>query len=87
LIRIWVQNVILIIQNVLNSDLILISNDKQKINDPNGNKNLFTELQEIDNFVIYVNGIENIIISKIAKFVSNKIIDDCNKPSENCNRY
>lgn len=68
-----------------NTDLILISSDKQKINDPNGNKNLFTELQEIDNFVIYVNGVQNIIISKIAKFVSNKIINDCNKPSENCN--
>jgi hypothetical protein len=58
-------------------NLILISSDKQKIKDPNGNKNLFTELKEIDNFVIYVNGIQNIIITELSKFVAKYIVDSC----------
>jgi hypothetical protein len=59
------------------TDLILISSDKQKINDPNGNKNLFTELKEINNFAIYVNGIQNIIITELSKFVAKYIVDSC----------
>jgi len=70
-----------------NTNLILISSDKQKINDPNGNKNLFTELKEIQNFVIYVNGIENILISKTAKFISDKIITTCGLSDCNPSKY
>lgn len=71
----------------VNTDLILISSDKQKINDPNGKKNLFTELASINNFVIYVNGIQNIFISMIVKFVSDKIVTSCVNSSCEPSKY
>lgn len=69
------------------TNLILISSDKQKINDPNGKKNLFTELKTISNFVIYINGIQNLIITEISKFVQNKIIISCDNFKCNPTKY
>lgn len=63
------------------TNLVLISNDKQKINDPNGGKNLYTELSKVDNFIIYINGVHNILVTEIAKNISKNIINACVSPA------